>query len=274
MQHPPLRPSHGHGIVGARPFLDESTFNAANPMTARESYSSPMTPKKEEDDDDDKLNWDEKDKWGKNPKISQDPSIFTSFDILGLFSERSPFYHFAEGNMKPKAIRERAKSLWGAVAIISALIATISLANLSSCLGLQPPVFRSDASFQMYALLNFFSGAFNIFSAVIITVAWAGLEMTPTKYTRDYFMKFYYVAALPGTFFVTGGVFLLLAYLLYIYETLNSVVFYMSTSLGCFVVLSSLVLQGVMHKFNMSKIKDLHEEVNGSSNKQESRQRH
>ena len=176
-------------------------------------------------------------------------SILTAFDIIGLFSQRSPFHHFVEAGMKPRALRDRAKSLWQAVAIISALIATIALANLSGSQHLQAVM--TDTAYQAYGLLNFLSGLMNIFAATVITVAWAGLESTPMDRTNDYFTEFYYVAALPGTLFVVGGVFLLLAYLTLIHELFASAVFYSSSAIGIFVVSACLALQKVMHKRNL-----------------------
>ena len=179
-------------------------------------------------------------------------SILTAFDIIGLFAQRSPFHHFVEAGMKPKALRDRAKSLWQAVAIISALIATIALANLSGSQPLQAVM--TDTAFQAYGLLNFLSGLMNIFAATVITVAWAGLESTPMDRTNEYFSEFYYVAALPGTLFVIGGVFLLLAYLTLIHEIFTTVVFYSSAAIGIFVVSACLFLQKVMHARNLAFI--------------------
>ena len=53
-------------------------------------------------------------------------------DNFGIIPSRSPFYKLV---MSPdntyKELRDRAKSLWSSVAIIAALVATISCANLS-----------------------------------------------------------------------------------------------------------------------------------------------
>ena len=182
-------------------------------------------------------------------------TFLTALDIIGLFSERSPFFHFVQAGMKPKALRERAKSLWSAVAIISALIATIALANLSSAQPLQETM--TNTSYQAYGLLNFLSGLMNIFAATVITVAWAGLESTPMEMTSDYFKEFYYVAALPGTLFVIGGVFLLLAYLTLVQSIFSSVVLYITAATGIAVVSACLLLQKVMHGRNLGYLQQI-----------------
>jgi len=175
------------------------------------------------------------------------------FDVIGLTPSRSTFSHFVKAGMRPRVLRERCKNKWGIVAITSSVVASIALQNVTQSQALAKTPSQPDAPLEKlplraFVVFNFTSGCLNLLAVTIITVAWAALEGTPEKYTRELLAQYYYVMSLPGACFVFGSISLLLGYLVFIATAFGENVFWMSIVAGCGITLFCLVLQTSMHR--------------------------
>ena len=135
----------------------------------------------------------------------------------------SAFAHFSRW-MSPSELRERVKSLWSAVAIISALVATISCGGL---IALSPTViaFPNSTAQILYTILIFSSAWTCLVSAMLITAAWTALEETPEEFTRDFFEQFSWMIQVPNALLTFGSIFLALAFVILVFETSSPVTF-------------------------------------------------
>ena len=151
---------------------------------------------------------------------------------------RSPFFYLSDV-VEEHELRDRVKSLWSAVGIISALVATIAFGNLISS-NLES---FSDIEAQVFGIFNFCSGLFCIASTVIISICWAALESTPSEKTREYFKRYYQLIGIPAFFFIAGSALLLIAFLILVYIQYGDTSFWVNFSVSLAVVLYLIFLQ-------------------------------
>lgn len=183
-------------------------------------------------------------------------------DNFGILPSRSPFYQLV---ISPKSshqeLRDRAKSLWSSVAIISALVATISCANLS---GSFTNNFDDEDFYRVYVFLNWLCTCFSLLSAVIICVAWANLETVPLENTKVFFSYFYWMAGLPGVLFTIGAGSLMLAYLVQFYKTIDLGTFIGTIVIGVIVFVFAIAYQSFSHELCVNMYKNDISSINGS----------
>jgi len=168
-------------------------------------------------------------------------------DNFGIFASRSPFFLLiTRSEISPDEISQRAKSLWSAVAIISALVLTISCSNLTTAMNATDGL-GTDSIYTAYVLLNWLCCVFNVLSCCIITVAWANLETVPIQHVRQFFTIFYWMAAAPGVLFSLGGACLIGAYVVQFYVTLPTEAFIATVVLGLLVFVLIMIYQTYTH---------------------------
>ena len=184
-------------------------------------------------------------------------------DNFGIIPSRSPFYLLVISEHSTHAeLRDRAKSLWSSVAIIAALVATISCANLS---GSFTNNFDDEKLYRGYVFLNWMCTCFSLVSAVLITIAWANLETVPLGKTKVFFGYFYWMAALPGVLFTIGAASLILAYLIQFYATLESGTFIGSVVIGITVFVVSIGYHTFSHELCIDMYKSDTSNLNGAN---------
>jgi len=165
-------------------------------------------------------------------------------DHFGLTSKRSPFFQLVKTDVSLSELRDRAKSLWGSVAIVAALVGTIACSNITASFTNQ---FDEDYLFNLYVVLNFFCFAMTMLSALSITVAWANLETVPVEKTGQFFSQFFWMTALPGVLLSLGGSSLLAAYIVQFYFILPYYLFILTTIIGIAGLLFVSIQQAYTH---------------------------
>lgn len=160
------------------------------------------------------------------------------------------FENFAQW-MEPEELRERVKSLWSAVAIIAALVATISFSNFASV----GTSIKSDIGGDLFLILNFMSGWSCFTSAFVITACWTALEETPLDKTREFFVKFGWLVNVPNMLLTVGGTTMALSYLIlaYNYNTVVLIVCVLIFVAGaCTIRITKIKLHSALKEFNSS----------------------
>lgn len=145
-----------------------------------------------------------------NEKEQPSPSNF-----MGMLAYTRP--------IDAKEFKNKTQSVWGAIGVLAALVATIAASNLNSA-----PVELDDyeAVKAAYFVLNYVSLLFNIASIILIALAYTGTEFCIGDDIFLYMEKMYFLGDQPMILFAIGAICIVASFLLPLQYQTNTTLFW------------------------------------------------